>query len=242
MHGPAVFLSGDSYPRNPHVEDALSARLAPSFSRWIGQSGVLRMAGVDGFTTNVPQRLFLLDRVLSLLGRPSDVVLIGRSSGARVASTYAEGQNVAAVVCLGYPFREPGRFLEPSRFLHLAETKTPTLVVQGVEDPFGGLDLTEHYALSPSVRVNFVGGAHEFHLSSGDWDAIAARIAGFCSGVREGRAIEREPFDERFYLHAHPDVAEAVSAGYFVSGEDHFTKHGLQERRTFRLMPRLAAT
>ncbi|HUH59496.1 MAG TPA: methyltransferase domain-containing protein [Candidimonas sp.] len=42
-------------------------------------------------------------------------------------------------------------------------------------------------------------------------------------------------FDESSYLAAHPDVAEAVEAGHFASGLDHYNAHGRQEGRALRL-------
>lgn len=38
-------------------------------------------------------------------------------------------------------------------------------------------------------------------------------------------------FNENFYLTSYPEVAEAVTAGYFSSGLDHFQRYGLQEGR-----------
>lgn len=38
-------------------------------------------------------------------------------------------------------------------------------------------------------------------------------------------------FNENFYLTSYPQVAEAVTAGYFSSGLDHFQRYGLQEGR-----------
>lgn len=40
-----------------------------------------------------------------------------------------------------------------------------------------------------------------------------------------------EHFDEAYYLAANGDVAEAVREGYFVSGFDHYIKHGKAEGR-----------
>lgn len=42
-------------------------------------------------------------------------------------------------------------------------------------------------------------------------------------------------FNEAFYLHSYPDVANAVKLGYFASGGDHYLKHGKAEGRKFAL-------
>jgi pimeloyl-ACP methyl ester carboxylesterase len=239
MFDSLFYLCGDSYPRKPHVEQALFGRLASLSSERIGQGDLLRLAGADGFTTDVPQRLAMLDRVLPAGERAQRTVLIGRSSGARVASLFAMQRQVAAVVCLGYPFREPDRLLEPERFIHLAHTPTPTLIVQGVADPYGGIDLTEDYGLSPAVTLSFFDVQHDFDLPPSGWDAVAERISAFCGDIAAYRKAGQDPFDEDFYLRTHPGVADAVASGGFLSGEDHYRKHGAEERRTFRIKPRI---
>jgi hypothetical protein len=46
----------------------------------------------------------------------------------------------------------------------------------------------------------------------------------------------RAAFDETFYLEHYPDVAEAVAAGSYPSGRDHFLQEGIAEQRApFRL-------
>ena len=39
------------------------------------------------------------------------------------------------------------------------------------------------------------------------------------------------PFDEKFYLDANPDVAEAVRSGTFGSGYEHYVQFGASEGR-----------
>ncbi|WP_190303169.1 MULTISPECIES: SPASM domain-containing protein [Methylomonas] len=45
-------------------------------------------------------------------------------------------------------------------------------------------------------------------------------------------------FDEIWYLDNYPDVAEAISKGFFHSGWDHYNKFGKSEKRRFRLVDR----
>jgi predicted alpha/beta-hydrolase family hydrolase len=68
-------------------------------------------------------------------GRP--LVLGGRSSGARVACRTATELGAAAVLCLAFPLRPPGRPNAPSRLDELKLPQVPVLVVQGRSDPFG---------------------------------------------------------------------------------------------------------
>jgi len=61
----------------------------------------------------------------------------GRSSGARVACRTAGATGAVGVICLAFPLRPPGRPSAPSRLPELDAVPVPTLVVQGVGDPFG---------------------------------------------------------------------------------------------------------
>lgn len=70
-----------------------------------------------------------------LAGLP--VVAGGRSSGARVACRTADAVGAAAVLCLAFPLRTPGRPDRPSRLPELDAVAVPVLVVQGERDPFG---------------------------------------------------------------------------------------------------------
>ncbi len=184
--GPAIFLSGDSYPRDGYVETALRERIAWAFSEWIGQAEVLSRTDEPLFCHPVPHRLSLLDRVAPCDGQ---VVLLGRSSGARVASLLAARRRVAAVVCLGYPFRHPECPPEPERVDHLGSMLAPTLILQGRDDPYGGVDLEEIYTLSPAVQVSFVSGGHEFHLTANEWDDAARDVLAFCRRVVAGGVV-----------------------------------------------------
>jgi predicted alpha/beta-hydrolase family hydrolase len=67
------------------------------------------------------------------------VVVGGRSMGARVACRTAEAAGAVAVLCLAFPLEPPRRAGKPpqSRLPELEAVTVPTLVVQGVRDPFG---------------------------------------------------------------------------------------------------------
>jgi uncharacterized protein len=67
------------------------------------------------------------------------VVVGGRSMGARVACRTAEAAGAVAVLCLAFPLEPPRRAGKPpqSRLPELEAVTVPTLVVQGVRDRFG---------------------------------------------------------------------------------------------------------
>ncbi len=106
-----------------------------------------------------------------------------------MASLLADELGVDALVCLGYPFHAVGKADKP-RVAHLADLKTPTLIVQGERDPMGDRQAVASYNLSDAIRVQWLvagdhdlkplkasGFSHEQHLDSAA-DAVAAFLAG----------------------------------------------------------------
>jgi uncharacterized protein len=74
------------------------------------------------------------------------VVVGGRSAGARVACRTAETVDAVGVLCLAFPLQPPRRSgAKPaqSRLPELDAVTVPTLVVQGMRDPFGIPPATE---------------------------------------------------------------------------------------------------
>lgn len=109
-------------------------------------------------------------------------VLMGKSMGGRVATMVADAVAARGVVVFGYPFHPPGKPLQ-LRTAHLAELRTPTLILQGERDEFGTRDEVATYALSPAIEVDwFVDGDH----------SLAPRRKSGCSPEQHfGRAIAR---------------------------------------------------
>ncbi len=126
--------------------------------------------------------------------------------------------------------------MEPLRFSHLAHITVPTLIFQGTRDAYGAMDITENYALSPAVAVRFVNTDHEFDLSASEWDVVAQKVIRFLDSVQRQLPAKGARFDEAFYLRTHPDVAAAIAAGEYVSGEHHFKVKGRRKGRRFRLL------
>ena len=68
------------------------------------------------------------------------LVVGGRSSGARVACRTAEAAGAVGVLCLAFPLQPPRRLgtaPAQTRIAELDAVTVPTLVVQGMRDPFG---------------------------------------------------------------------------------------------------------
>jgi predicted alpha/beta-hydrolase family hydrolase len=69
-----------------------------------------------------------------------------------VADRLQAAGRVAGLLCLGYPFHpvgKPGQL----RTAHLANLKTPALIVQGTRDPFGTPDEVATYELSRAITI-----------------------------------------------------------------------------------------
>ena len=78
--------------------------------------------------------------------RSLSLVVGGRSSGARVACRTAGAVGAIGVLCLAFPLQPPrrsGATPAQSRLLELDAVTVPTLVVQGMRDPFGIPSATE---------------------------------------------------------------------------------------------------
>ena len=98
---------------------------------------------------------------------------------------------VAGLVCLGYPFHPPGR-PEKTRTEHLADLRTPALILQGERDRFGTPGDVAGYELSASITVEWLpDGDHDLapRKRSGrtleqNWNDAVEAIAGFVAARR----------------------------------------------------------
>lgn len=228
------FLGGQSYPEDRHLESALQAILAREQSEFVTQTDIQARVGARHPPASTAERLALLHQVVPTNPQRGDVILIGRSAGARAVTLFACQHPVSAVICLAYPFREPGLVLEPERFAHLATIATPTLLIQGAQDPYGGLEVTENYRLSAAITLRFRPGRHDIDLTCAEARDLIRDFAE--TGWRQ--PTQPDPwFDEAFYLERYTDVAQAVATGSLASGQDHYHRYGRQEGRAFRLRP-----
>jgi predicted alpha/beta-hydrolase family hydrolase len=183
LFGPVYFLSGDNYPNDLHVDHELRKRLSPSFARWTSQQDIYNPTPGSFALHEFARREAHLETYLAAEGAGRDVVLVGRSSGARLATRYATRHPVAGVICLGYPFRNPAAGPELERYEHLAELTVPTLICQGWRDEYGGPNIFHDYAFSPTVRAHLFDGGHDLCLRPDAWDMLARLILEFCQEV-----------------------------------------------------------
>jgi predicted alpha/beta-hydrolase family hydrolase len=101
----------------------------------------------------------------------------GRSSGARVACRTAEELGAVGVLCLAFPLHPPRRSPDAEQKTRLPEldaVDVPTLVVQGVSDPFG---------MPPHGRQRTVVEVDGNHSLKTDVPAVAAAAAAWLETV-----------------------------------------------------------
>lgn len=167
-----IYLGGDSYPTEVDFETRFTQRISKELGVQV-VSQTTMFCGEElqtGGGRSLPERLSRLDALVGLFNEP--VILVGRSSGARVAAKYASENPVAGVICLAYPFQPQGGEAEPDRYAHLADIKTPTLIMQGVRDRYGGPELVDKYSFSAHVDVVMVDADHEFGLSDNVFEVV----------------------------------------------------------------------
>ncbi len=128
--------------------------------------------------------------VIAHLGGGAQLVIGGKSMGGRIASMVADEMKVRGLVCLGYPFHPPGK-PKQLRISHLKALKTPTLILQGERDPFGGPEEVSSYPLSKQIRIHWIpDGDHSFkprkksgHTETENLDEAATEVVRFISGL-----------------------------------------------------------
>ena len=94
----------------------------------------------------------------------------GKSMGGRMASLLADELDADGLVCLGYPFHAIGKADKP-RTAHLADLKTPTLIVQGERDAMGDRHTVAGYQLSAAIELCW--------LTAGDHDLKPLKVSGY---------------------------------------------------------------
>ncbi len=121
--------------------------------------------------------------VIEELGGGDHVAIGGKSMGGRIASMVADEAGVRGLACLGYPFHPAG---QPDRLrtAHLGALRTPALFVQGERDPFGSRAEVEGYALSWSIRIEWLpDGDHSFKPRKASGHTLEAHMRSAAAAV-----------------------------------------------------------
>jgi len=176
-----IYLGGDSYPADQSSEHTILHALSryPHIKTY-SQSLLIERSSLfsEEDWRLIPLRLKITHDLCSHLDG-EDIILIGRSSGARTATLYASKHPTKAVICLGYPFQNPEEGPDPSRYSHLSRLSSPTLIIQGTRDIYGNSDALKQYTLPPTIGVEPIDTDHEFNMSNECWDRVVDRITSF---------------------------------------------------------------
>src|SRR5690606_27178979 len=103
-----------------------------------------------------------------------------------MATLVADETRVDGLVCLGYPFHQPGK-PDRQRTEHLLTLRTPCLIVQGSRDPLGSREEVDGYTLAATIQLHWLeDGDHDFkpRVKSGyrqihHWQSAVTRVEKF---------------------------------------------------------------
>ncbi len=125
---------------------------------------------------NIEIRLAHLRKRLDRIGSGKEISILSYSSGGRVSSLIADSFKIRQIICIGYPFRNPAEGDNPERYRHLADLKTPMLIIQGDHDKYGGSEAGRTYALSRSIELFFIESDHDYMLDEHQWGIVLSKI------------------------------------------------------------------
>ncbi len=94
---------------------------------------------------DISLRIEKLARRLNNIPRDTEITLIGRSAGAIVATMVSLQHPIHKIISLGYPFKHPDFEEEAYRHEHLKKVNTPMLIIQGLQDIYGGKEIEKKY-------------------------------------------------------------------------------------------------
>lgn len=109
-----------------------------------------------------------------------EVVLVGRSFGAILATQASLMYPVSKIICLGYPFKSPSKqYEEPYRTYHLNKMSVPIFIAQGKQDQYGGEEVEKKYSFSPTTQISFFDTDHDFELDAEEKKRLTLQIKAF---------------------------------------------------------------
>lgn len=107
------------------------------------------------------------EKVVNEIGRPDKLVIGGKSIAAFSATRIADRLGVRGILGMGFPFVSP----DPDLLLdhsHLKSIQTPTMIIQGSEDPLGGREQVDDSVFSHTTTLHWLENAgHNFIPSVG---------------------------------------------------------------------------
>jgi len=128
---------------------------------------------------DIPLRIEKLTKRLNKIPSPTEITLIGRSAGAIVATMVSLKHPIDKIIALGYPFKHPDLDEEAYRYEHLEHVKTPMLLIQGLQDVYGGKEIETKYKFNERTKLVFEDINHDFELSEANRIRILEMIENF---------------------------------------------------------------
>ena len=128
---------------------------------------------------DISLRIEKLARRLNNIPRDTEITLIGRSAGAIVATMVSLQHPIHKIISLGYPFKHPDFQEEAYRHEHLKHVKTPMLIIQGLQDIYGGKEIEKKYHFNSNTTIVFEDIDHDFELTEENRIRILRNIEQF---------------------------------------------------------------
>jgi hypothetical protein len=128
---------------------------------------------------DISLRVEKLSKRLHKIPSHTEITLIGRSAGAIVATLVSLKHPIDKIIALGYPFKHPDLDDEAYRYEHLKHVKTPMLVIQGLQDVYGGKEIETKYLFNVHTKLVFEDINHDFELTEENRIQILGTIENF---------------------------------------------------------------
>jgi len=133
---------------------------------------------------DISLRIQKLNIKLSKIPKNTEITLIGRSAGAIVATMVSLNHPVHKIISLGYPFKHPDFQEEAYRHEHLKHVNTPMLIIQGLQDVYGGKEIEKKYHFNSNTTIVFEDIDHDFELTEENRIRILRKIEQFISDAK----------------------------------------------------------
>ena len=130
---------------------------------------------------DISLRVEKLAKRLNKIPIDTEITLIGRSAGAIVATMVSLQHPIHKIISLGYPFKHPDFEEEAYRHEHLKKVNTPMLIIQGLQDVYGGKEIENKYKFNSNTTIVFEDINHDFELTEENRIRILSNIEQFIS-------------------------------------------------------------
>ena len=130
---------------------------------------------------DISLRVEKLAKRLNKIPIDTEITLIGRSAGAIVATMVSLQHPIHKIISLGYPFKHPDFEEEAYRHEHLKKVNTPMLIIQGLQDVYGGKEIENKYQFNSNTTIVFEDINHDFELTEENRIRILSNIEQFIS-------------------------------------------------------------